>query len=322
MRGMQRKYASEEEVRTGRAKPTRHAPRSSPERDSPFRGMFSSNSGDQPELAPGVQLLDLSIPSRALGKTVKVRLVFPIGDVPAASLPVIYLLPDNTGSFTCWTNQSEVTSWAARGAVLVMPDATGSFYIDDTRSWTGYYEQFFRNELAPAVRRRIIAAAPERQCTAILGASTGGYGALLLGLKHPHRFGFVGALGANVDLAQRPFSWRSPLKSWALHQSFGPMGSDTRHANDLFALAPLLDRTRAPLFHLTCGLRDPRLAANRRLFAELQQARLPCEWNDVPGGHNWAVWDAQLPRLEAALWSVFDGDGDDAVSTERPRGAE
>src|SRR5579875_1919663 len=143
MRATERKHASEEEIRTERTQSTRNARRSGPERDSLFKRIFLSDDTDEPELAPGVQLLDLSIQSRALGRAVTARLVFPIQPFPARSLPVIYLLPDDGGSFRCWTNQTEVTSMVPRGSVLVMPDATGSFYIDDTRGWTGYYEHFF-----------------------------------------------------------------------------------------------------------------------------------------------------------------------------------
>jgi putative tributyrin esterase len=297
-------------------KPQRSRP--TQERQSLIRRLFSDASQiDQPFLAPGVQLLDLQIESRALGRTVTTRTIFPIKALDlGVKLPVIYLLPDNTGNFRVWTNYSEATTIAANGTVLVIPDALSTYYIDDTRGWTGYYEQFFTNELIPAILRRIPVASAERERSALVGVARGAYGAVTLGLKHPQRFGFVGALGAPLDLPQRSFRWQSPLESLALNRAFGPRGSAIRQANDPFALVRNIDPAHSPFFWLSCGSRGTSLATCQSFVSALQERALPYSWQRAPGGHNWAVWDAQLPELETALHRFFDGAADQNHSSQ------
>jgi enterochelin esterase family protein len=76
--------------------------------------------------------------------------------------------------------------------ILVMPDCAtrfgGSQYLDSTA--TGRYETHLVAELIPEVDRRF-RTLPAREHRAILGKSSGGYGALVQGMRHPERFGAV-----------------------------------------------------------------------------------------------------------------------------------
>jgi enterochelin esterase family protein len=73
--------------------------------------------------------------------------------------------------------------------ILVMPDCAtrfgGSQYLDS--SATGRYETHLVAELIPEVDRRF-RTLPAREHRAILGKSSGGYGALVQGMRHPERF--------------------------------------------------------------------------------------------------------------------------------------
>ncbi len=83
-----------------------------------------------------------------------------------------------------------VRTGAAAEAVMVGPDCLttlgGSQYLNSTA--TGRYEDYVVEEILPWVRSRY-GTGP----TAVLGTSSGGYGALALGLRHPDRFGAVGS---------------------------------------------------------------------------------------------------------------------------------
>jgi S-formylglutathione hydrolase FrmB len=74
--------------------------------------------------------------------------------------------------------------------ILVMPDCAtrygGSQYLDS--SATGRYETHLVTELIPLVDRRF-RTIPSREHRAILGKSSGGYGALVQGMRHPELFG-------------------------------------------------------------------------------------------------------------------------------------
>ncbi len=76
--------------------------------------------------------------------------------------------------------------------ILVMPDCLtrfgGSQYLNS--SATGRYEDHVVRELVPEVDRRFRTLA-SRETRGVMGKSSGGYGALVLGMRHPDVFGAV-----------------------------------------------------------------------------------------------------------------------------------
>ncbi len=101
--------------------------------------------------------------------------------------------------------------------IVVMPDqrtlAAGSFYSDS--SVTGRWEEFTARELPAWVdgRYRTLARAESR---GIAGHSMGGYGAIMLGMKHPDVFSVVygmspAILGWGSDLTKDNPAWRTVL---------------------------------------------------------------------------------------------------------------
>ncbi len=85
-----------------------------------------------------------------------------------------------------------VRTGKAAETVMVAPDCLttlgGSQYLNSTA--TGRYEDYVVKEIVPWVQRRYRTGP-----TAVLGTSSGGYGALVLALRHPDVFG---ALGSNA----------------------------------------------------------------------------------------------------------------------------
>jgi S-formylglutathione hydrolase FrmB len=85
-----------------------------------------------------------------------------------------------------------VASGAARGALLVLPDGMtrygGSQYVNSRA--TGRYEDHVVDELVPWIDARYRTKAEARH-RGVLGKSSGGYGALVLGMRHPDVFSAV-----------------------------------------------------------------------------------------------------------------------------------
>ncbi len=85
-----------------------------------------------------------------------------------------------------------IAAGTIRPVIVVMPDCFtrygGSQYINSTA--TGRYEDYLTNELVPFVddNFRTLDAAGTR---AVMGKSSGGYGALIMGLRHADQFGLV-----------------------------------------------------------------------------------------------------------------------------------
>jgi enterochelin esterase family protein len=122
---------------------------------------------------------------------------------PTQRYPVAYVLTGFTGrgrmllNDNLWNPPLDVRMDALVGEgcgemILVMPDCAtrygGSQYLDS--SATGRYETHLIAELVPFVDRtfRTLAA---REHRGVLGKSSGGYGALVQGMRHPEVFGAV-----------------------------------------------------------------------------------------------------------------------------------
>jgi len=136
-------------------------------------------------------------------RTVPIYLPPSYAEQPARRFPVCYVLSGFTGRGTMLLNDApwsppldrRMDLLIARGGgemILVLPDCLtrygGSQYLDSTA--TGRYEEHLVGELVPWVDRRYRTQA-ERDHRAIAGKSSGGYGALIQGMRHPDVFGAV-----------------------------------------------------------------------------------------------------------------------------------
>jgi enterochelin esterase family protein len=134
-------------------------------------------------------------------RTVPVYLPPSYDDRPSRSFPTAYVLTGFTGRGRMLLNDNlwnppldaRMDALVAAGCgemILVMPDCAtrygGSQYLDS--SATGLYETHLVTELVPLVDRRYRTIAA-REHRAILGKSSGGYGALVQAMRHPEVFG-------------------------------------------------------------------------------------------------------------------------------------
>lgn len=102
------------------------------------------------------------------------------------------LLNDNLWSPSLDARMDALVAAGCGELILVMPDCAtrygGSQYLDS--SATGRYETHLVTELIPGVDRRFRTLAA-REHRAILGKSSGGYGAIVQAMRHPELFGAV-----------------------------------------------------------------------------------------------------------------------------------
>jgi putative tributyrin esterase len=212
--------------------------------------------------------------------------------------PVLYLLHGLTGHYSDWITRSNVADYAgAYRIIVVMPEANDGWYTDSAVMPTNQYESYILRELIPHVQQRY-RTIEARYGRSIAGLSMGGYGAIKFGLKSPFTFVFAASMsGAFLvpRLAEKdtPESWIESLKL------FGPVGSETRHANDLFEIVQKITPARVsslPYFYFDCGTEDLPLLfrSNRELAALMFEKKIPHEFRELPGDHSWAYWDRQV----------------------------
>jgi putative tributyrin esterase len=232
--------------------------------------------------------------SQSLGKASSFNIVFP--DDPKVPRPwsVFYLLHGLSDDHTIWQRRTSIERYVeGLPLVVVMPDGGRGWY---TNAIEGYaHEDDLVKDIVGLIDRTFPVKA-ERAGRAIGGLSMGGYGAVKIGLKHHEMFASVnshsGALGflrGNLE--------KSKQLSAEFPRIFGK--SPTGGPEDPFAIVEKLDHGRIPALRIDCGTDDFLLDQNRAFHAHLEAMRIPHEYQEFPGSHNWAYWDLHVQEAIA-----------------------
>jgi putative tributyrin esterase len=247
-------------------------------------------------------MIDVTFHSVALSRDMQYRAIIPASIAVNKKLPVLYLLHGGGGGFRDWSNYSDVAGYAERGLILVMPEGNNSYYTNSADHRPDRYEDYIVHDLIADVETRFPASSG-RANRAIAGVSMGGFGAVVLALKHPDLFIFASGLSSALDVPSRPFSIKR-VGQYRQHSSiFGPWGSQSRRASDPFVLVKSADPAQVPFLFLTCGDLEGLLPANRRFSAMLQNRHFRFEFHAVSGGHDWSQWNRNVPDLMKSVIS-------------------
>jgi len=246
----------------------------------------------------------IQLQSALLGKTVPYSVALPpdYRTSRAKRYPVLYLLHGLTGHYSDWTTKTNVADYASvHGMIIVTPEGNNGWYTDGATISGDKYESYILKELIPDVQKRY-RTIETRYGRGIAGLSMGGYGALKFGVKSPGTFNFA----ASMSGALRAASWtEDDLKDFrairdSLFGVFGAMGSETRKTNDIFELVRGMNNARVaalPYLYLDCGLEDPLFSSNADFASLLREKKIPHEYRQLPGNHNWAYWDQQAQEV-------------------------
>lgn len=172
---------------------------------------------------------------------------------------------------------AEVAAGRAPRAMLVLPDAFtrfgGSQYVDS--DFLGPYESYLVREVAPFVDANYPVRKGPR---AVAGKSSGGFGALRLGMRHPEMFGAVGSISGDV-------AFEDSLGPGLLAMLRGllPFGGDPARFLEAFAAAPDLSgdghAVISALAMAACYSPDPDAALGFALPVDLATgARIESVW--------------------------------------------
>ena len=248
----------------------------------------------------------IKLESKLLGKEIDYSILYPVNyrraGNDAKKFPVIYLLHGFTGHQTNWIDRTRIALYATHyDLFIVMVEGENGWYTDSATVPTDKFESYILQELMPDVEKRF-RVSTERGGRAIAGLSMGGYGSLKFAFKFPGRFGMAasmsGALGAATWTENELKGLDSILQS--LLKTFGPTGSPTRAENDLLKLTREVsaDAIKSlPVIYLDCGTEDVLFATNRSYADLLLERKIPHEFRQLPGSHNWQYWDRQIEAI-------------------------
>ncbi|MFS0872164.1 alpha/beta hydrolase [Paenibacillus xylanilyticus] len=207
--------------------------------------------------------------------------------------PTLYLLHGLSDDDSIWLRRTSIERYVANlGIAVVMPQVHRSFYTDMAEG--GRYWTFISEEL-PALARSFFPLSAKREDNYVAGLSMGGYGAFKLALRKPEQYAAAASLSGALDMAAHmDRNASSALQQAELQRIFGPQVAGTE--NDLIHLLKESQGQR-PLLYQCCGTEDFLYEDNQSFRQACAQTDFQLTYEEEPGGHDWAYWDAKIQNV-------------------------
>jgi len=205
------------------------------------------------------------------------------GSVGGRAGPVsrVYLLHGYSDDHQTWLLQSRLLVYLqGLPLIVVMPDGDTASTADAQEG--DPYEQHFLKEVMGIVEGCFQAQQGAR-ARCIGGPVMGGFGAMMLGLKHPDLFASIGAHSSAFDAARRTLGWE-PIRS-DLRRIMGPASRPTSTG---FGYEPFRAGRKggpedsSPRSTLT-GRGRRAAAVQSRLRGAPHELKLPHDYREFPG---------------------------------------
>lgn len=233
----------------------------------------------------------LTVRSSALAGRADITLFAPVEAAGRTDIPLVTLLHGVYGSHWAWamkgyahrTLQRLVRTGDIPVMALAMPSdgllGDGSGYLPHG---TRNFEKWIVEEV-PVAATTILSCVTTKSPLLIAGLSMGGFGALRLGAKYPHKYKGISGHSSVTHFEQ--------LKQFVVEdvRGYGAKPED-------FSVLETMLRNRAdlPPIRFDCGTEDSLLGHNRELHRELKQNGIAHCYEEFPGAHDWAYWQTHL----------------------------
>jgi putative tributyrin esterase len=253
-----------------------------------------------------------SVNAASLGKRVAYNVVLPSGYASGKHYPVLWLLHGYSGGKDDWLRRTDLLKEIERYPfIVVLPGAGNSWYVNAPSDPSAAYETFITVDLYNDVIRRF---SVDTLRQAIAGLSMGGYGAVMLGMRYPHRYRFVGGLSAALSVASTmgqsdSVLWKGTGKS--ITKAFGTGGIESEAQYDPLRIFRNTRADSLPYVFLAIGTHDdyPSFVPSNRAFTDsLRAYGARYEYHEVPGRHSWVLWGAELEPMLRSAWRVLNPD--------------
>ncbi len=198
----------------------------------------------------------------------------------------VYLLHGHTGWYGNWILRvPELKEYADEfNTLIVCPDGDkASWYFDSHVNTKMRYETHVSVEVPNFIDSAYRTIA-DKNHRAITGLSMGGHGALYIAWKHANTFAAAGSMSGGVDLS-------ASKNKYDLIKVLG----DTLQYPEIWRNSSVLTLVQTkPSDSLALiiddGINDIFIEGNRKLHQKLLILKIPHEYIERPGAHNWEYW--------------------------------
>lgn len=245
--------------------------------------------------------------SKVLGMDTDITVVTPNSVKAGKKYKVVYLLHGLCGNSRTWIDYSMLPVYASSGnTIYIMPEAARSFYTD--MKYGARYFSYVTEEL-PEICKSFFNITSERENTAIMGGSMGGYGALKCALTMPERYGVCAAFSSGCLFMKEGFNeMREKGPDSELIENFGEQlmydfkaiageNYELRPENDILKLVDKAAKGEyMPQFYLTCGTEDCFYNDHINFCRELEKRNIKYEFETWKARHNFIYFNDALKR--------------------------
>lgn len=237
--------------------------------------------------------------SVVLGREMPVRVLLPNGyEKGTERFPVLILLHGLGGDYRNWVDKTALELKSrSLGLIIVMPDGGNSWYTDSATEPKDAYDSYIVKELIPYVDKEFRTIA-RRESRMVAGLSMGGFGALKFALKYPQLFSAAGSFSGALDAPLRDAD--NPFLRPSIEKVFGRSDDSRRKTDEIFSLVDRLTEEQVkalPFIYLDCGTEDWLIGTNRDFSQRLISKKIPHEFRQLPGRHDWRYWNSQIGQF-------------------------
>ncbi len=249
-----------------------------------------------------VKFEDFKLKSKLMNREMPYRVLLPSNydKQKDSRFPVVYLLHGLFGHFNLWTEKTKLAEHATKHQIIIVnPEGDNGWYSDSVSNPNDRYETYITEELIPQIDKNFRTFS-DRKNRFMSGLSMGGYGSLKFGLKYPEKFALVGSFSGALGAASIVIDEKNQMLGKSIVNIFGDVSSQTRKDNDIFLLAKNISADKIkelPFIYLDCGTEDFLFQNNRDFANILVDKKIPHEFRQLPGKHDWKFWDSQVQEF-------------------------
>lgn len=241
---------------------------------------------------------DMTIPGSDIAKALPATVVLPDSYADSKErFPTLYLLHGWSGNNEEWVAKTDIGALAdEHQMIVVMPNgAYDSWYIDSPVEKNSKYQTYIGKDVVNYIDKKFRTIS-KKEARAITGLSMGGYGALNVTLNNQSTFGNVGSMSGGVD--PRYFS-----KNWGMESVFGDYVKNKDYWNN----KAIISNAHRFIFSgidiiIDSGVDDFFSPANRELHNLLVELKIPHDYIERPGAHDWDYWSNSI-KFQALFFS-------------------
>ncbi len=249
-----------------------------------------------------VKFEDFKLKSKLMNREMPYRVLLPSNydKQKDSRFPVVYLLHGLFGHFNLWTEKTKLAEHATKHQIIIVnPEGDNGWYSDSVTNPNDRYETYITEEFIPEIDKNFRTIA-DRKNRYMAGLSMGGFGSLKFGLKYPEKFAVVGSFSGALGAASIVADEKNQMLGKSISNIFGEANSQTRKDNDIFLLAKNVSTDKIkelPFIYLDCGTEDFLFQNNRDFVNILVDKKIPHEFRQLPGKHDWKFWDLQVQEF-------------------------